>query len=112
MLPETRLAHIAKMESILNNANDLMIEMQNIQEKWRTLQPEIQQLIAYYQSEKWQQDYIADEQGLIPTNMPRGVLGQDYIYDMITTQHSLALDWIKLSVAVLESSDNELTDNE
>ena len=34
-------------------------------------------------SHQWQRDYEADERGLLPANLKRGVLGQDALYDLL-----------------------------
>ena len=38
----------------------------------------------YYTSGQWQQDYEADEQGMLPEDLKRGVLSQDALYDLLT----------------------------
>lgn len=37
----------------------------------------------YYTSGKWLEDYEADEAGLFPADLKRGVLSQDGIYDLL-----------------------------
>lgn len=41
-------------------------------------------LSEYMESGQWLRDYEADENGLLPWDMPRGVLAQDALYDLIT----------------------------
>ena len=41
-------------------------------------------LIGYYESPLWRQDYEADEEGLLPHKLKRGVLSQDGLYDFLT----------------------------
>ena len=36
----------------------------------------------YYTSGQWRKDYEADEQGLLPKDLKRGVLSQDALYDL------------------------------
>ena len=43
---------------------------------------EIEALRDYYENGQWQNDYEADEQGLLPHDMKRGVLSQDALYDL------------------------------
>ena len=40
-------------------------------------------LTHYYENGLWLQDYILDEQGLLPTSLKRGVLSQDGIYNFL-----------------------------
>ena len=37
----------------------------------------------YYTSGQWLKDYEADEQGLLPDDLKRGVLSQDALYDIL-----------------------------
>ncbi len=45
--------------------------------------PELKELDAYYTSPEWQEDYAADEAGLLPEGLKRGVLSQDGISDLL-----------------------------
>lgn len=40
-------------------------------------------LISYYNGGKWLEDYSADEKGLFPDNLKRGVLSQDGVYNLL-----------------------------
>lgn len=40
-------------------------------------------LEEYYTSGQWLKDYEADEQGLLPDDLKRGVLSQDALYDIL-----------------------------
>ena len=40
----------------------------------------LQQLVRYYENGQWLQDYMLDEQGLLPNSLKRGVLSQDAVY--------------------------------
>ena len=51
-------------------------------EQYRTLE-------AYYSSHEWMEDYEADEAGLITSDLKRGVLSEDAVYDLITEYSSL-----------------------
>ena len=37
----------------------------------------------YYTSGQWLEDYEADEQGLLPDDLKRGILSQDALYDFL-----------------------------
>ncbi|MEF2883842.1 MAG: DUF4298 domain-containing protein, partial [Ruminococcus sp.] len=43
----------------------------------------IGELEAYYESVKWRKDYENDEAGLLPSNLSRGVLSEDGIYNLL-----------------------------
>ena len=45
--------------------------------------PEFQLLADYMSGGDWLQDYEADEAGLLPPDLKRGVLSQDGLYNLI-----------------------------
>ena len=45
--------------------------------------PDLKELEEYYTSAEWQEDYAADEAGLLPEGLKRGVLSQDGISDLL-----------------------------
>ncbi len=45
--------------------------------------PDLKELEDYYTSPEWQEDYAADEAGLLPDGLKRGVLSQDGINDLL-----------------------------
>ncbi len=47
------------------------------------LQDKLELLEAYYSSGEWQSDYEADEAGLFPADLKRGVLSQDGVFDLL-----------------------------
>ena len=73
--------NIIRMEKILNMA----LEAVRLKDKiaLRNMSNEIDELIAYYESEAWLKDFEADEKGLFPANLKRGVLSEDAVYDLI-----------------------------
>ena len=51
------------------------------------MQWKVRLLEEYYSSGEWQEDYEADEAGLLPAELKRGVLSQDGLYNFLTTCH-------------------------
>lgn len=47
------------------------------------IQQKLRILDDYYTSGQWLKDYEADEQGLLPDDLKRGVLSQDALYDIL-----------------------------
>lgn len=41
------------------------------------------ELVAYYESGQWLQDYEADERGELPRDLKRGVLSQDGLWELL-----------------------------
>lgn len=47
------------------------------------LQKKLQSLIVYMDNGQWLQDYECDERGELPSDLKRGVLSQDLLYDLL-----------------------------
>lgn len=47
------------------------------------LQAMLRQLTDYYENGQWMQDYDLDEQGLLPSDLKRGVLSEDVVYNLL-----------------------------
>ncbi|MBR4084491.1 MAG: DUF4298 domain-containing protein [Lachnospiraceae bacterium] len=43
----------------------------------------LQELTEYYENGQWMDDYEADEAGLLPQNLKRGVLSEDGVYNLL-----------------------------
>lgn len=43
----------------------------------------LQELIEYYENGQWLADYEADEVGLLPHDLKRGVLSEDGVYNLL-----------------------------
>ncbi len=81
---EEDLKRIREMESIYDRAVELREHPE--QEEYQTLLPDIERLKHYYESGQWQADYEADEAGLIPSDLKRGILSQDALYDFFSEE--------------------------
>lgn len=81
---EEDLNRIREMESIYDRAVELRKHPE--QEEYRMLLPDIERLEHYYESEQWLADYEADEAGLIPSDLKRGVLSQDTLYNFFSEE--------------------------
>ena len=50
---------------------------------WEEIRMKVRLLDEYYTSGEWQKDYEADDAGLFPEDLKRGVLSQDGLYDFL-----------------------------
>ncbi len=55
----------------------------DLQQKRTALLSMTDRLAAYYESPDWRADFEADEAGLLPKDMPRGILSEDGIYNLL-----------------------------
>lgn len=71
-----RIARIQYMESIL----DKVLASENP----KSMSHELSVLESYYFGHLWREDYEADEAGLLPAGLKRGVLSEDAVYNLFT----------------------------
>jgi hypothetical protein len=60
-------------------------------DKYEEAKKAIASLSRYYDSEEWRKDYEADEAGLLPKDLKRGVLSEDGVWNLLS-------DWRELEV--------------
>ena len=75
---------ITYMEQILDEATEAVSSLSKALKKYSAVQDKLQELIAYYSSEQWRQDFDDDSAGKIPINLKRGVLSEDAVYNLLT----------------------------
>jgi len=46
-------------------------------------------LIFYYDNGLWMRDYTYDEKGMLPSNLKRGVLSEDGVYNLLCQIHDI-----------------------
>ena len=72
----TQTERIRYYENLAEQIEDALCRVE------RTL-PLIRELEAYYAGPLWKEDYAADEAGMLPADLRRGVLSQDGIYNLL-----------------------------
>lgn len=78
-----QIERITYMEQILDEATDAVSSLSEALEKYAAIQDKLQELIAYYSSKQWRQDFDDDSAGKIPNNLKRGVLSEDAVYNLL-----------------------------
>ena len=74
-----QFARILKHEITMREAEQLLLTKENADR----LQSLISKLEAYYSSDEWKRDFADDEAGLLPKKLPRSVLSEDGIYNLL-----------------------------
>jgi hypothetical protein len=74
---------IEQMEQRFDRAKEMVQTIAYVLEQYESLQEDIQLLDAYLGSEEWKADLAADEAGLLPTGLKRGVLSEDGIWNLL-----------------------------
>jgi len=77
------IRRIEEMESRLNRAVHCLHQLEEALEQFEAVQEDIRILSAYFESPQWRKDFEADEAHLLPADLPRGVLSEDGIYNVL-----------------------------
>lgn len=80
---------IAKMEMYLDDSCVAIEALSDALREYEEIQDKYFELVKYYSSQEWMADFEADEAGLIPAELKRGVLSEDAVYDLITDHRDL-----------------------
>ncbi len=92
----TRQERVAFMEAQLDRAIPAVQALEKALEDYRAALPALESLAQYMDGGQWLRDYVADEQGLLPKDMKRGVLAQDTLFDLLCDEIRLRQDMKKL----------------
>ena len=84
-----RTTRVTEMEDNMINAQDAILRLNTELSSFLKVQENIQSLDQYYQSPDWKEDFEADEAGLFPPDLPRGVLSEDGIYNLLEQNEDL-----------------------
>ncbi|MBQ3010573.1 MAG: GNAT family N-acetyltransferase [Oscillospiraceae bacterium] len=77
------IARVSDMERCFDRLQKAVADDPTAIEKNLELWVMLQRLRGYYESPRWMQDYEADEQGRLPSDLKRGVLAQDALFDFL-----------------------------
>lgn len=74
---------VEQMEQRLGRVVSVILEMKNALADFDAVQEDVRQLDDYLGSDDWNSDLIADEAGLLPPDLKRGVLSEDGIWNAL-----------------------------
>lgn len=81
---ETRIDRIIRMEQYYDTLCRAVRKNADAVRKDSGLQTMLRELTEYYENGQWLADYEADERGELPSELKRGVLSQDGVYDLLS----------------------------
>ena len=99
-----QIERIQYMEEILNQVSTLINKIDPLFDEYEHILPKLQELVHYYESDDWKEDYLADESGLLPTELKRGVLSEDGVYNLLELHKELIY---KMAMIVKTRESNE-----
>ena len=77
------LKRVREMEARYDELAHVLDELDDAVAAFERFGPELQKLRDYMESGQWKADFEADEAGLIPPGVKRGVLSEDGLYDLL-----------------------------
>ena len=84
-----RITRVTEMENNMKNAQNAILRLNTELSSFLEAQETLRHLDQYYQSKDWKEDFEADEAGLFPDDLPRGVLSEDGIYNLLEQNKDL-----------------------
>lgn len=83
------LNRIKGMEKRMRRAGKILKSMEYALDEWDMMNSDLKVLNKYLGSEEWKADLKADEEGLLPENLRRGVLSEDGIWNLLVDHRVL-----------------------
>jgi len=80
---EFTIRRIEAMEAAFDRTALAVRMMESALDTYETVKVDIDRLTEYLESGAWCEDFEADEAGLVPTTLKRGVLSEDGLYDLL-----------------------------
>lgn len=80
---QVQIRRIKRYERMMRQANRILAMGEAPEELRAKLQQLLHKLDAYYRSDRWKRDFAADEAGLLPADLKRGVLSEDGLYNLL-----------------------------
>lgn len=84
-----QLERIARMEQALDASAEAVSALVSALERYQQTLPALQSLTEYYSSPLWMADFEADEMGLLPADLKRGVLSEDAVWNLLADHRNL-----------------------
>ena len=78
------IVRLQEMEDRYNRVRKAVDAMYDAMEDYMQVQEDIHILDQYDESGQWLKDFEADERGEIPASVPRGILSEDALYNLLT----------------------------
>ena len=93
---------IKMMEEYLDNSAAAVTKLSEALDEYESIQKQYRKLGEYYSSERWMKDFEADEAGKLPSDLKRGVLSEDAVYDLVIDNRDLVVRMMRIAAKVLE----------
>ena len=95
-----RIDRVTVMENYMNTVQKAFMSLSAALNSFHAVQNTVRYLGQYYESKDWKEDFEADEAGKFPDDLPRGVLSEDGIYNLLEQNDEL---WERLRTFAQEA---------
>ena len=83
------VSRIEQMERRFDAARAAVDEMDAALQRYAEAEKDIEALAKYYDGGQWRSDFEADEAGLLPATLKRGVLSEDGLWNLLADDKEL-----------------------
>jgi len=97
------IERIQHFEQLLDTVAPALKDLEAALDRFDEVQEAVQELSAYYGSEEWHADLAEDEAGNLPSDLKRGVLSEDGIYDVLSDHYALTVRLLDTVSAILKN---------
>ncbi len=80
---QARIERISMMEDRYDEVIRVLAALEEAVDEYKNYKTELDALKDYMDSGQWKEDFEADEAGLIPADVKRGVLSEDGLYNLL-----------------------------
>jgi len=80
---DEQIERIRQMEDRLERASEVLGRLDAVLDEYESVQEDLRVLDQYLGSPEWRADCSADEAGLLPEDLHRGVLSEDGIWNVL-----------------------------
>lgn len=84
-----QIKRIEEMEANLDRTREAVDRLAEALDEYEDVQSDLRELLDYYDSDLWMNDFEDDEEGKLPEDLKRGVLSEDAVYDLIADNRDL-----------------------
>ena len=78
-----QIERIQQMECCLDRASQAVMRLSAALDEYADAQDALRQLSDFYGSDLWKHDFATDSAGLLPSDLKRGVLSEDAVWNLL-----------------------------
>ncbi|AMB99107.1 hypothetical protein AWM75_03415 [Aerococcus urinaehominis] len=92
MADQARIDRIKDLEAKADRLSQAIADLEGPLAAYLAVSAEGQELVDYYEGPLWQADWQADQDGQIPSDLKRGILSEDGLYNLLGENDQILAD--------------------